>query len=88
MSKALLLTEETAEIFAEHTNYTKERLLNVLEQNAGLRYVLVVGLDPKKHWNSWAFMDDHYFRSLWEPESEVNGDGFVKVTLREQSKGK
>lgn len=78
-AEALLLTEETVGIFAEVTNYTEDRLRYVLEQNAGLRYVLVTGLDPEKHWATWIFMDDHAFRSFWKPVSEINDKDFVEV---------
>ena len=79
MPKAILLTEESVPEFAAVTDFTEDRLLDVLEKNPGLRYILVKNLDPKIHWNTWIFMDDHYFRSLWVPESEVTGKEFVEV---------
>lgn len=83
MPKAILLTEESVKEFAEETNFTEARLLEVLEKNPGLRYVLVKNLDPKLSWATWMFMDDHYFRSLWEPESELNGKKYVDVRYKE-----
>lgn len=81
MPKAILLTEESVSEFAAVTDFTEERLLEVLEGNPGLRYILVKNLDPKVHWSTWMFMDDHYFRSLWVPESEIIGTEYVNVRL-------
>lgn len=88
MPEAILLTEESVEEFAAITDFTEERLRYVLSQSQVLRYILVTNLDPKIHWSTWMFMDDHYFRSLWEPESEVTGKEYIKVTLKELPKGK
>lgn len=83
MPKAILLTEESVGEFTAVTDFTEERLLEVLEKNEGLRYILVKNLDPTRHWSTWIFMDDHYFRSLWMPESEVNGKNYVNVSYKE-----
>lgn len=79
MPKAILLTEESVKEFAEVTGFTEVRLLEALAGNP--RYILVKNLDPKVHWSTWMFMDDHYFRSLWVPESEIIGTEYVNVRL-------
>lgn len=83
-TKAILLTEESVGEFAKVTDFTEERLLEVLDGNPELRYVLVTGLNTNRHAFNWSFMDDHYFRSLWIPESELNGKNFVNVSYKEQ----
>lgn len=79
MPKALLLTEDSVEEFAKETDYTETRLREVLEKNAGLRYVLVKELNFEKYGYTATLMDDHYFRSLWYPVSQINGKEFVDV---------
>lgn len=76
MPEALLLTEKTVGVFAKYTDYTEERLRYVLERSQLLRYILVIGLDTIR---GWQFMDDHYFRSIWTPKSEVNDKAFVPL---------